>query len=181
VIDGLEYQPARTLCFGGSLLCPVWSRDLSHTHPHILNLSLPHPSPAGSQATFMQSLQAFYGAIVLGRKRPTFSWDISKDGKTIAAHNSTVMPARVMVWQSTTTDGFRDWRLFSCRTSQYGVFHGAGMTQQFLTRHSIGTQSHLDVFAPICILRKLHQLRGRPKRGSSARVSGRSPLARTQF
>lgn len=69
----------------------------------------------------MQSLQAFYGAVVIKRRRPTFTWTLSPDGKTIVAGNFSIRPEAVVVWQSTTTDGWRDWRLFSCRTSKYGA------------------------------------------------------------
>lgn len=80
---------------------------------------LPANESTGAQV-FAGSLVPFFSAVADGRKRPSFTWVISEDGHSITVGNFSVAPATVSVWAATTTDGFRDFRLYNCRTGVPG-------------------------------------------------------------
>ena len=65
---------------------------------------------------FAAALLPFYSAVVRGVPRPTFTWEIAADGHSITVGNfSSALPEKVSVWAATTSDGFRDFRLYNCR------------------------------------------------------------------
>lgn len=73
------------------------------------------PLPGNGSATFEAAAAAFYAAVVADRPRPTFTWRISADGAEVTAGNFTEAPSAVTVWSAVTRDGYRDWRLSTCR------------------------------------------------------------------
>lgn len=94
--------------------------------------------PNNASEIFHASARAFYTALaqrargaraLLEKKQklrtklpadiPTFQWSISADGTEIVAHSFSSPPLAVTQWTATTTDGFRDFRLLACRTSQW--------------------------------------------------------------
>ena len=87
---------------------------------HIANADHPlawwPPGSGNGPAVFEASLLAFYSAVVFSKKRPTFTWQLSEDGLIITAGNFSERPTALTQWESTTSNGQRDWRLFDCRT-----------------------------------------------------------------
>ena len=69
---------------------------------------------------FERSLLAFYSAIVFNKHCPSFVWETQPDGLTIIAKEFSVAPVNVTMWAAVTTDGYRDWRLFNCRSAVPG-------------------------------------------------------------
>jgi hypothetical protein len=67
-------------------------------------------------SVFVASLLPFFGAVVQNTPRPSFQWKIRSDGLSITASEFSVAPANVTVWVATTTDGYRDFRLYNCRS-----------------------------------------------------------------
>jgi hypothetical protein len=67
-------------------------------------------------ATFAGSLLAFFRAVATNKPRPRFTWEISEDGHSITVANFSVPPKHVSMWAATTIDGYRDFRLYNCRT-----------------------------------------------------------------
>jgi PhoPQ-activated pathogenicity-related protein len=55
-----------------------------------------------------ESLIAFYDSVLQGKPRPTYSWDVKKDGTIVVKTKDT--PSAVKLWQATNPDG-RDFRL----------------------------------------------------------------------
>ena len=83
---------------------------------------------AGSDA--LESLVAFYQAVITGRPRPTFSWRREKDGTLIVTPKDP--PREVNLWQAT-NPAARDFRLDSIgkaytstplRVEKNGTYHG---------------------------------------------------------
>ena len=93
---------------------------------------------ATGEATYEAALGAYYAAVVGGEPRAGFDWrlvgasgvadhaagggrGLDGDGSGAAVSiievaNVTSRPLSVSVWAATTSDGHRDWRLFSCRS-----------------------------------------------------------------
>ena len=99
----------------------IWWGDMPG-EKHLLHIpNADHPLsflPANESTgveVFSASLLAFYSAVVQERPRPTFDWSISADGLAITVGNFSVAPKTVSVWHATTSDGFRDFRLYNCR------------------------------------------------------------------
>jgi PhoPQ-activated pathogenicity-related protein len=93
-----------------------------HNEKHLLHIpNADHPLsflPANASTgvkVFTESLLSFYGAVVHERPRPSFTWTISEDGHSITVGNFSIQPKTVSVWAATTTDGYRDFRLYNCR------------------------------------------------------------------
>jgi PhoPQ-activated pathogenicity-related protein len=104
----------------------AWWGDLPG-EKHLLHIAnADHPLdwwPPGSgkgDEVFQRSLRAFYSAVVRERPRPNFEWEILSDGLTIVAKEFTAPPINATMWAAVTTDGFRDWRLFNCRSAEPG-------------------------------------------------------------
>ena len=101
----------------------IWWDDFKNEKHllHIPNADHPlnfiPPSAAKGVQVFGTALLPFYSAVVQGVPRPTFTWDIAADGQSITVGNfsSLAMPEKVSVWAATTSDGFRDFRLYNCR------------------------------------------------------------------
>ena len=99
----------------------IWWPDVRN-EKHLLHIPnadhplsfLPANESKGVQI-FAASLTAFYDAVVNNRPRPHFTWQISEDGLSITVGNFSTLPKEVSVWAATTTDGYRDFRLYNCR------------------------------------------------------------------
>jgi PhoPQ-activated pathogenicity-related protein len=94
---------------------------------HLLHVpNADHPLrfwPPGSgvgAAVANASISAFYGAVVRGEPRPSFRWEIAENGSSIVVSDFSVAPLAVSAVAATTQDGYRDFRLVTCRTG----FHG---------------------------------------------------------
>ena len=78
------------------------------------------PSAAVGPRVFGASLLAFYGQVVSGTPRNTFSWTMMHRANAreavIVVGNLSAPPQRVSMWAATTTNGHRDWRLLDCRS-----------------------------------------------------------------
>eukprot|EP00039_Didymoeca_costata_P003456 m.67819 g.67819 ORF g.67819 m.67819 type:complete len:559 (+) comp11915_c0_seq2:83-1759(+) len=91
---------------------------------HIANADHPlrfwPPGSGNGSKVFSGGLLAFYSSIVYGTSRPSFEWSYLGDNtspSSITVGNLTEQPLSVTLWQAQTTDGFRDWRLFNCRSA----------------------------------------------------------------
>ena len=97
-------------------------------------------------------------------------WVISADGRQIELSQFSTPPANVTMYTATTTDGYRDFRLHTCRSGPNGNCTTAGGAAGTPTGHAVPYMG--TVLAPVT---------GRSGMGPTARHGGAVPAALPRY